>query len=147
MVPPTLSTAIRSGLPVPTSPRFNGACPPSPAAAKRTAIRELEHLLRRRPHRWIGERAGVPKSVDQWGWCVDFYPRDGHVSGTAGSFDQARANFERAWHDYLPRCSPDDFAEHRYQQAATPWKYRMWRPAAGCRRRRRKAGRGASVAR
>jgi hypothetical protein len=75
---------------------------------------------------WIGERAGVPKSVEQWGWCCGFYPRDGHVSGTAESFDQARADFERAWHDYLPRCRPDDFDAHRYQTAATAWKYAMW---------------------
>ena len=54
---------------------------------------------------WIGERAGVPKSGDQWGWTCGFHPRDGHVSGTAGSFDQARADFERAWRDYLPRCT------------------------------------------
>jgi hypothetical protein len=80
---------------------------------------------------WIGERAGVPKSVEQWGWTCGFYPRDGHVSGTAGSFDQARADFERAWRDYLLRCTDADFAEHRYQRAAAAWKYSMW--DAGCR--------------
>src|SRR3954470_16037728 len=48
---------------------------------------------------WIGERAGVPKSVDQWGWTCGFYPRDRHVSATAQSFDQARADFDLAWHE------------------------------------------------
>jgi hypothetical protein len=46
---------------------------------------------------WIGERAGAPKSADQWGWTCGFHPRDRHLSGTAGSFDQARADFEAAW--------------------------------------------------
>jgi hypothetical protein len=73
----------------------------------------------------------VPKSVDRRGWSVGFYPRDGHVSGTAENFDQARADFERAWHDYLPRCTDADFAEHRYQRAFTHWKHRMWN--TGCR--------------
>jgi hypothetical protein len=80
---------------------------------------------------WIGERAGVPKSVEQWGWTCGFYPRDRHVSGTAESFDQARADFERAWHDYLQRCTPDDFDAHRYQRAFTDWKHCMW--DTGCR--------------
>ncbi len=80
---------------------------------------------------WIGERAGAPKSTEQWGWTCGFHPRDRHVSGTAGSFDQARREFERAWQDYLPCCSPDDFDAWHYQQAATAWKYRMW--DTGCR--------------
>jgi hypothetical protein len=80
---------------------------------------------------WIGERAGVPKGGDQWGWTCGFHPRNGQFSGTAGNFDQARGEFEAAWRDYLPRCTDADFAEHRYQRAATAWKYSMW--DAGCR--------------
>jgi hypothetical protein len=74
---------------------------------------------------WLGERAGVPKNVDQWGWCCGFHPRDRHVSGTAESFGQARADFEMAWRDYLPTCTEADFEANRRQQAWTRWKYEM----------------------
>jgi hypothetical protein len=74
---------------------------------------------------WIGERAGAPKSTEQWGWCVGFHPRDRHVSGTAGSLDQARREFEAAWRDYLPSCTDADFNEYRRQRAWSQWKYEM----------------------
>ena len=79
---------------------------------------------------WIGERAGVPKNGDQWGWCCGLYPRDRHVSGTAASFDQARADFELAWREYLLICTGADFEEYRRQRAWTGWKYEM--QEAGC---------------
>jgi hypothetical protein len=59
----------------------------------------------------IIERAGVPHDVDQWGWTCGFYPvthRREHAHGTAVSFEQARADFEAAWAEYLPRCAPAD---------------------------------------
>jgi hypothetical protein len=40
----------------------------------------------------ISMRAGVPDSVDQWGWC-GFYPashRGVRADGTAKSFDEAQ---------------------------------------------------------
>ena len=80
---------------------------------------------------WIGERAGAPKTADRWGWTCGFYPRDRHVSGTTGSFDQARADFEAAWRDYLAGCTDADFEQHRRQEAWTRWKYEMCE--AGCR--------------
>jgi hypothetical protein len=83
----------------------------------------------------IGERAGVPHDVDQWGWDVGFYPvdhrtgydrsRDWRPSGIAATFEEARAAFEAAWHDYLPCCTEDDFAENRRYRALTAWRYRM----------------------
>ncbi len=76
----------------------------------------------------IGERAGVPKDVDQWGWSCGFYPpshRGLLEDGTAQTFDQARAEFEAAWLAYLPRCTEADFVENRRQRAFTAWKYRM----------------------
>jgi hypothetical protein len=76
----------------------------------------------------ITERAGVPHDVDQWGWCCGFYPvthRCEHADGTAESFEQARADFDAAWAEYLPRCKPADFEEHRRQRAWTAWKYTM----------------------
>src|SRR3954471_3540934 len=63
----------------------------------------------------IGERAGVPHNVDQWSWMVGFYPvshridyhhsRNWNPSATAATYEQARAEFEAAWRDYLPRCT------------------------------------------
>jgi hypothetical protein len=81
----------------------------------------------------IGERAGVPKDVEQWGWHCGFYPvshRGVSTDGVAETFDQARAAFEAAWRGYLPRCTDADFDAYRYQQAFTAWKYAMW--DAGC---------------
>src|SRR3954451_18552517 len=78
----------------------------------------------------IGERAGVPHNVDQWEWRVGFYPvsrRPGERSqgAAAATFKEARAAFEGAWRDYLPRCTEADFAENRRHRAVTAWKYRM----------------------
>src|SRR5262245_8645927 len=78
---------------------------------------------------WIGERAGVPKDVEQWGWHVGFYPvshRGIRAAGIAGSFAEARAAFEAAWALILPQCSDDDFAQNRFERAFLRWKYRMW---------------------
>ena len=76
----------------------------------------------------IGRRAGVPVDVDQWGWSCGFFPPAhlGSVSGTAPTFDEARAAFEDAWRDYLPNCREADFEAWRYQRAHTSWKYAMW---------------------
>jgi hypothetical protein len=76
----------------------------------------------------IAARAGVPVDVDQWGWQCGFYPpshRGQHLEDTAASFDQARADFEAAWKDYLPQCAPADFDDYRRQRAWTAWKYAM----------------------
>jgi hypothetical protein len=43
-------------------------------------------------------------------------------SGYASSFKEARAGFERAWKDYLPRCTEADFVEYRRERAWTAWK-------------------------
>lgn len=76
----------------------------------------------------IGERAGVPKDGDQWGWSVGFFPRShrGHrESGIAASFREARGDFERAWERYLPQCTPQDFTDYRRQRDWNAWKTRM----------------------
>jgi hypothetical protein len=62
----------------------------------------------------IVERSGTPPSSHQWQWCCGFYPGgkpgdDRH--GTAASFEVARAAFEAAWREYLPKrftllCQP-----------------------------------------
>jgi hypothetical protein len=64
----------------------------------------------------IGRRAGVPVDVDQWDWSLGFYPglKPGqHRSGSAATFDQARAKFEAAWADLLPEIPVDAFDEYR----------------------------------
>jgi hypothetical protein len=82
---------------------------------------------------WIGERAGEPKGVEQWGWYCGFVPlthRGLSANGVAESLDQARSAFEAAWRDYLPQCTEADFDEYRFQRAHETWKRRMW--DAGC---------------
>jgi hypothetical protein len=64
----------------------------------------------------IGRRAGVPVEVDQWGWSLGFYPDlepGQRRSGTASTFDQARAGFEAAWADLLPEIPAGAFDEYR----------------------------------
>jgi hypothetical protein len=76
----------------------------------------------------IAIRAGVPVDVDQWEWQCGFYPpshHGRHTEGTAESLEQARADFEAAWKEYLPRCTENDFEEYRRQRAWTAWKYAM----------------------
>jgi hypothetical protein len=46
----------------------------------------------------------VPVNVDQWGWSLGFYSDlepGQHRSGSAQTFDQARADFEAAWASLL----------------------------------------------
>ena len=62
----------------------------------------------------------------QWPWLCGFYPgsNPGELPvGTAGTFDQARAEFEAAWRVYLPKRSAADFQAWRDHQASTKEKY------------------------
>jgi hypothetical protein len=77
----------------------------------------------------IVERSGAPPSSDQWEWHCGFYPGsnpgdDRH--GTAATFEAARAAFEAAWRDFLPKRSEADFEEWRDQGAWTAEKYRRF---------------------
>lgn len=59
----------------------------------------------------IGERAGVPVEVDQWGWHCGFAPAiDGglRAGGTAASLEQARAAFATALECFLNRTGLSD---------------------------------------
>ncbi len=83
---------------------------------------------------WIGERAGVPKTGDQWGWSCGFYPGlepGQHWQGTGVDFEAARAGFQWAWEALLPDIPPDAFDEWRRARAFHVWKERMWE--TGCR--------------
>jgi hypothetical protein len=69
-----------------------------------------------------------------WGWDCGFYPlshQGVREDGTAADFEAARAEFEAAWREYLPKCTEADFAEYRRKEAWTAWKYAM--RDAGCR--------------
>jgi hypothetical protein len=76
----------------------------------------------------IAMRPGVPFDEDQWGWIFGLYPashRGVSTDGTAANFEQARADFEAAWHWMQPQNTEADFQEHRRQRAWTAWKYAM----------------------
>ena len=56
----------------------------------------------------IAVQPGLPIHAEQWRWDYGFYPASQSGlsrSGYASSFDQARADFEAAWKDYLPRAA------------------------------------------
>jgi hypothetical protein len=65
---------------------------------------------------WIGQRAGVPVDVDQWGWSCGFYPGlypGQQQGGSAESFELARVAFEEAWRRLLPNIPEGAFDEYR----------------------------------
>jgi hypothetical protein len=85
----------------------------------------------------IAHRSGNPRDTDRWRWSCGFYP-GGHPgddrSGTAPTFDAARAAFAAAWRDYLPKRTPGDFEECRRHDVYTAEKYAEWdRRAAAAR--------------
>lgn len=77
----------------------------------------------------IAIRAGIPVSADPWGWICGFYPGSDpgeHTTGTAATFDQARADFEAAWRVFLSNRTEADFKAYRDQHAWTAEKYRRF---------------------
>jgi hypothetical protein len=81
----------------------------------------------------IAIRSGNPADTDPWGWSCGFYPGSHpreQSSGTAQSFDQARAAFEAAWRVFFANRTEADFDEYRKHRADTAWKYAMW--DSGC---------------
>jgi hypothetical protein len=81
----------------------------------------------------IALRSGNPTDTDPWGWSCGFYPGSHpgeYQSGTAATFDQARADFEAAWRVFLSKRTEADFDEYRKHRAWTAWKYAMW--DSGC---------------
>jgi hypothetical protein len=76
----------------------------------------------------FARRSGCPVDVDPWEWGCGFYPgtEPGQgESGTAASFEEARADFEAAWREFLPRLTEANFQEWRDQRDWTAWKYEM----------------------
>jgi hypothetical protein len=77
----------------------------------------------------ISIRAGVPHDEDPWGWSCGFYPGcepGEHTSGSAQTFDQARADFEQAWAVFRSNRTEADFQEWRDERDWTARKYTMW---------------------
>ena len=89
-------------------------------------LRLLAHLFGDVQVGTIAVQPGLPVHAEQWRWDCGFYPASHRSrSGYTANFDQARAGFEAAWQDYLPRCTEADFIEYRRQRAWTAWKYAM----------------------
>jgi hypothetical protein len=75
----------------------------------------------------ISKCVGNPGAAEAWQWRCGFYPGSHpgeQRGGTAGTFDQARAEFETAWRVYLPKRSEADFQAWRDQRDWTAEKYR-----------------------
>ncbi|HEV3270725.1 MAG TPA: hypothetical protein VGZ93_00920 [Candidatus Methylacidiphilales bacterium] len=78
----------------------------------------------------ISERTGNPHDTEPWEWRCGFYPgsRPGEcTSGTAETFDDARAEFETAWKVFLANRTEADFRAWRDQLNWTERKYAMWK--------------------
>jgi hypothetical protein len=77
----------------------------------------------------IAIRTGIPHDEDPWGWDCGFYPGSHpgeHQSGTAPTFDQARADFDAAWRVFLSNRTEADFQEWRDERDWTARKYALW---------------------
>jgi len=120
------------------------ACGPGPCAISAPILKNYLQAMpftRRRDNTenleqwsiWDGDvRVGVMRKVMategtmtwQWGcW--------GDETGNAGTFEEARAEFQRAWDRVAPTITEADRDAFRFQEAHTAWKYAMW--DAGCR--------------
>ena len=96
----------------------------------------------------ISLRAGAG-GVDHLAWDCSAYPashRGMRADGTAKSFDGARAEFEAAWRNLLPKLAEDAFDRYRRHEAFERWKHAMWVEGASCRCRSLTAARAASAA-
>jgi hypothetical protein len=77
----------------------------------------------------IAERVGNPHDTDPWEWSCGFYPGSHpgeHRSDTTATFDDARADFERAWLVFLANRTEADFQTWRDERDWTERKYALW---------------------
>jgi len=68
----------------------------------------------------IAKRVGIPNDNPRWGWTC------GHETGSAATFEQARAGFEAGWAVFLSKRTEADFQEWRDQRDWTTEKYRRF---------------------
>lgn len=70
-----------------------------------------------------------------WQWACGFYPgcdlKTQMSSGNKDTYDEAKAEFEKAWEKLRPQITPAMRDEWPQQQAFTAWKYAMH--DSGCR--------------
>jgi hypothetical protein len=77
----------------------------------------------------IALRSGNPVESDPWQWRCGFYPGSNPgdcTSGTAATFETARAAFMVTWAALLSKRTEADFEEWRQQRDWTARKYAMW---------------------
>src|SRR3954468_19573058 len=104
---------------------------------------DFTQLTRRRdPHRehcWliycadihvgtIARAVGMPNALNLWTWRAGFYPgsRPGEIKGgTADTFEEARAAFEKAWPVFAAKRTEADYQEWREQRDWTARKYAL----------------------
>ena len=70
--------------------------------------------------------AGTPNAMTQWKWSCGFYPGSNpgeQRSGTADTFDQARAAFEKAWQVFAANRTESDYQAWRDRRDWTARKY------------------------
>jgi hypothetical protein len=79
----------------------------------------MRSAIRPTPTRGAGAAASIRAAIQRE--CT---------SGTAATFDQARADFEESWRVFLANRTEADFDEYRKHRAWTAWKYAMW--DSGC---------------
>ena len=76
----------------------------------------------------VGRAVGTPGASERWVWFCGFYPGSNpgeQTHGTAASFDQARADFERAWMAFSARRTEVDYQAWRDQRDWTVRKYAL----------------------
>jgi hypothetical protein len=108
--------------------RFNGECPSTRKCVNDRPVTWHVHYAGVRVG-VIVERSGAPPSSDQWEWLCGFYPGSNPGEqrfGAAANFEAARAAFEAAWRDYLPKRTDTDFEEWRRDAAWHTAKYARW---------------------
>ena len=107
-----------------------GACPAITRRRNLDAREECWHVYYGDVHAGvIAIRSGSPHDEDPWGWNCGFYPgsHPGEcTSGTAASFDEARADFEGAWKIFFSKRTEADFQAWRDQRDWTAEKYRRF---------------------
>jgi hypothetical protein len=72
---------------------------------------------------------GNPNAAPQWQWRCGFYPASepGECkAGTSPTFDQARADFGRAWQVFSAKRTEADYQAWRDQRDWTAAKYRRF---------------------
>jgi hypothetical protein len=74
----------------------------------------------------IAKAVGMPNAVNHWNWSAGFYPgsKPGEIkSGSADTFESARAAFEKAWQRFAATRTEADYQARRNQRDWTARKY------------------------